>query len=449
MNELNLQFLQQPSNGQSFTFTLEFVPPLTQVYTGIFVTGIPFAGEIQIGATLLETIQNTQAYLQLNRPLPGLNYDIVGNNLIITKATRDFELGIFTGIEDVLVIGSEIPIIPKIKINIRSPYKILVDEEDQDGSKIEVFIWNKDQLKPNIPQHILSKRKVSDFQTANEYNISEFAREYVIPLSSAKVTAPAEENVKTWCYLEVVRYKLVGTTYSEIDTLNFICLNGFTSYLDGLNKSTIAQQVLLANSNIKRLQSTDNAHYVNIWLEAGSYRLSRNSVNSDFTVTTEGIWKLPLLSGTNVISVVSGATIATIKAVNECDPIYTPLELSFINRYGGWDFITLFKAKTNSFSSTSTDFNLLPSQSDYDIKEGQKRKFNFNLTQKVKCNTGFVPENYSDLLQDMLVSDVLLLDEKPVTLLTTSFEEKTTLKDNNINYELEFQYNYNLMNDVI
>jgi hypothetical protein len=91
----------------------------------------------------------------------------------------------------------------------------------------------------------------------------------------------------------------------------------------------------------------------------------------------------------------------------------------------------------------------LPSQSDYDIKEGQKRKFNFNLTQKVKCNTGFVPENYSELLQDMLVSDVLLLDEKPVTLLTTSFEEKTTLKDNNINYELEFQYNYNLMNDVI
>ena len=270
MNQLNLQFLQQPSNGQSFSFTLDFVPPLTQTYSATFVTVAPVGSEIQIGATLLETIQNTQAYFQLNIPLPGLNYDIIGSNLIITKATRDFELGSFSGITDVLVIGSEIPIVPKIKINIRSPYKVIIDESGQDGSKVELYLWNKDTSKPTVPQHILSKRKVSNFQTANEYNISDFAREYVVPLSSAGVTAPAEENVNTWCYLEVKRFKLVGSTYSEIDTLEFICLNGFTSYLDGLNKSTIAQQILLTDSNIKRLQNSANSHYLNIWLEAGN-----------------------------------------------------------------------------------------------------------------------------------------------------------------------------------
>jgi hypothetical protein len=445
MNQLNLQFLQQPSNADSFTYTLEFVPPLTQTYTGIYVTGIPFAGQIQIGATLLETIQNTQAYLQLNFPLPGLNYTIIANNLIITKATRDFELGLFLGIEDTLVIGDEIPIVPKIKINIRSPYKILIDEDDQDGSKIELFFWNKGDIKPTIAQHILSKKKVSNFQTANEYNISEFAKEYINPIAPIGVTAPEEEDVNTWCYMEVKRYKLVGTTYSEIDTLEFICLNGFNSYQDGLNKSTIAQQVVLTDNSFKRLQTENNSHYVNVWLEDEDYTFN----NDDFTVTTEGIWRLPLKSGSNSLSIQEGAEIFNINIENQCEPIYTPLKLSFINRFGGWDFITLFKNSVNSFSATAEDYSLLPSQSDYDIRQGQKRRFNHSLMQKVKCNTGFVPQGYSEMIKDLLVSDVMLLNEKPVYLVATSFEEKTTLNNNNINYELEFEYNYNLINGVI
>ena len=159
--------------------------------------------------------------------MPGLNYAIIADNLIITKATRDFELSSFTGITDVLVIGSVIPIVPKIKINIRSPYKILVDESGQEGSKIELFFWNKGTTKPTIPQHILSKRKISNFQTANEYNISEFAKEYIKPIAPTTVATQAEENVDTWCYMEVKRYKLVSGSYSQIDTLEFICLNGF------------------------------------------------------------------------------------------------------------------------------------------------------------------------------------------------------------------------------
>lgn len=443
MNQLNLQFLQQPSLGQSFTFTLDFVPPLTQIYSGTYGTNIA------IGATLLETIQNTQTYLQLNVPLPGLNYAIIADNLIITKATRDFELSSFTGITDVLVIGSVIPIVPKIKINIRSPYKILVDESGQEGSKIELFFWNKGTTKPTIPQHILSKRKISNFQTANEYNISEFAKEYIKPIAPTTVATQAEENVDTWCYMEVKRYKLVSGSYSQIDTLEFICLNGFNSYQDGLNKSTIEQQILLSDNSFKRLQTENNSHYYNVWLEPDDYSVSTEISLNNFTVTTEGIWKIPLKQGNNTLTFQGGAEIFNVNAENQCEPIYTPLKLSFINRFGGWEFITLFKNSINSFSSSSQDYNLLPTKSDYDIRQGQKRKYNFSLMQKVKCNTGFVPQGYSELIKDLMVSDVVLLDDKPAYLVATSFEEKTVFNNNNINYELEFEYNYNLMNDVI
>lgn len=443
MNQLNLEFLQQPSNGQSFTFTLDFVPPLTQIYSGTYGT------DIAIGATLLETIQNTQTYLQLNIPLPGLNYTIIADNLIITKAARDFELSSFTGITDVLVIGSEIPIVPKIKINVRSPYFVQVDEAGQEGSKIELFIWNKGTTKPSIPQHILSKSKVSDFQTSNEYNISDFAKEYINPIAPTIVTTQAEENVNTWCYLEVKRFKLVAGTYSQIDTLEFICLNGFNSFLDGLNKSTIEQQILLIDNSFKRLQTENNSHYYNVWLEPDDYSVTNVISLNNFTVTTEGVWKIPLKQGNNTLTFQGGADIFNVNAENQCEPIYTPLKCAFINRYGGWDFITLFKNSVNNFNATSKDFNLLPSALDYDIRQGRKQNFNFELMQKVKCNTGFVPENYSELIKDLIVSEVVLLDNKPVKVLTTSYEEKTTFNNNNINYEIEFEYNYNLINDVI
>jgi hypothetical protein len=69
--------------------------------------------------------------------------------------------------------------------------------------------------------------------------------------------------------------------------------------------------------------------------------------------------------------------------------------------------------------------------------------------QKIKCNTGWVYENYSELIQDLLLSEVVLLDNKPVVVKSQNFDIKTSLKDKNINYEIDFEYSFGLINDVI
>ena len=60
-----------------------------------------------------------------------------------------------------------------------------------------------------------------------------------------------------------------------------------------------------------------------------------------------------------------------------------------------------------------------------------------------------VDENYSELIQDLLLSEVVILDYKPAIVKSQSFDIKTHLKDKNINYEIEFEFNYGLINDVI
>jgi hypothetical protein len=155
-------------------------------------------------------------------------------------------------------------------------------------------------------------------------------------------------------------------------------------------------------------------------------------------ITGPGLWTLEFQGNTYTFNV-----------EEVCETKYTPIICTFINRFGGWQYLTFFKASSSGIDVKSKDYNLLPSSIDYNPLQGQKQRFNFQGTQKIKCNTGWVDENYSELIQDLMLSQVVLLDNKPAVVKSQSFDIKTHLKDRNINYEVEFEYNYGLINDVI
>ena len=54
-----------------------------------------------------------------------------------------------------------------------------------------------------------------------------------------------------------------------------------------------------------------------------------------------------------------------------------------------------------------------------------------------------------NILKDLLFSDTILLDNKPVLIKNKSITYKNTLKDRLINYEMEFEYAYNYINNVV
>jgi len=67
----------------------------------------------------------------------------------------------------------------------------------------------------------------------------------------------------------------------------------------------------------------------------------------------------------------------------------------------------------------------------------------------IKLNTGFVTQDYSELITDLLLSETILLDNVPVTVKTKSVELKTHIKDKMINYEIEFEYAFDIINNMI
>jgi len=330
------------------------------------------------------------------------------------------------------------------KIFIRSPYFIEVDELNQTNAKIELYIWNKESTKPSTPTYTLSKDIASSTQTLISWNISNYAKEFIKPVAPVVVSVPTEESDLTWCYMQVISY----SNDEEVNDETFVCLNGYTAYSDGYNYSTTDDIVPLVNVDIKAYKYT-NVPYINVFLDSNQYTWSSDSAFDFIDEPTEGMWKLPYDFSRYEFAVDGGSTDFVFNSEELCEPKYTPITCTFINRYGGWQFLTFFKANSQSIDTTSKDFNMLPSALDYNVLKGQKRAFNQQGKQKIKCNTGWVDENYFELIQDLLLSETVLLDNKPVMVKTQSSEYKTGLKDKNINYEIEFEYNFGLINDVI
>jgi hypothetical protein len=322
------------------------------------------------------------------------------------------------------------------KIFVRSPYFIQIDEPNQLSGSIELYIWNKNSTEPTTPNYTLSK----DIPTANQpvlsWNISNYALEFIKPIKTTTVSVPTEEDVNTWCYMRVISY----SDGEEVADETYICLNGYTNYSIGYNQYSDYIVVPLVNPTIT-FQKTDTiVPYVNVFYEQGDYEVIDYGT---LTVTEPGMWKIPLTDNVN------GDDYFEYYSVEVCEPKYTPITCTYINRFGGWQFLTFFKASSELIDTEYKEFNLMPSNVDYDPYLGVNKVFNNQGKQSIKCNTGWVDENYFELIQDLLLSETILLGNKPVTIKSKSMDKKTYIKDKNINYTIDFQYAFGLINDIM
>jgi hypothetical protein len=353
----------------------------------------------------------------------------------------------------------------------RSPYFISVNEAGQTGAKIKLYIWNEGTAVPTTPTYILSKNIPSATQTNLSFNISNYVREFIDNIAPLVPEPIAVEENKAWCFVAVERYKTVSTTDTLLDSTIYTCTNGYTKYLDGYNENIDDTIIPLTNDlqTIYYNRDAGNIPYVNLLFSnptgAESLDIRWIQLNSNTVIDSTGIgdvgnfnYAIALANegvaydNGNRLRIIDDTTagiLATYRVIPLCEPKYTSVFCSFINAKGGWQFLTFFKAQTNNINVKGSTYKMMPSALNYNIAQGQTKSFNINGGQTVKLNTGWVDENYSDIITQLLLSETILLDNKPVEIKTQSSSLKTSLQDKMINYEMEFEYAFNLINDVI
>jgi hypothetical protein len=359
-------------------------------------------------------------------------------------------------------------------ILVRSPYKILVDEATQVYTKCVVDIIDPAGVLPT--KTVTLEKQIPDVVNRDcWFNISPYIKDYIENISPSAIT-PTDEDANMWRKVEVTTYWKVNLTdaWTELEVQEFVAVNGYNDYKGGYNQSVVTDVMILTNPN-PRIQRSNNNQYFNVLVDFNPadgfdlvyrYRNLANATIEDFVVFDNatdpaGIFmlKVPYRTATdglengNSVQVRYDTTggepeVQRVYFINGDDCLYTPVKCTFINSFGGWQYLTFFKSRTDSYEVKSKGFNLLADAVDYNPLRGQKKEFNFDMKQSVKLNTGWVDENTIELLVELIASETILLDNEPVVLKDKSIQKKTRLRDKMINYEMNFEYAFNLINDV-
>lgn len=362
----------------------------------------------------------------------------------------------------------------------RSPYFISVNETGQTGAKIEIFLWdsNPATVEPTTPNYVLTEGIPSLTNREIVFNISPFIKEILDPYGpDYDASAPKAVSARHFqtINVRVKTYKLVSGVYTLVDNLRFFATNGYSDYLQGSNYDYAQNYGDLPDGILVPLKENNRTWY---YPDNNPFTLSRG-INilidhdgvSDTIVTYTGQSPINVLTSVNpagyyntlipihlyanangltefVVENTASSNTFTARIQRVCEPKFTPVIVDFVNKLGGWDFITFFKTRTDSTATDSKPYNLGQKRWDYDVTLGQKKEFNFSQTRTVKLSTGFVPEYYGALIEQLMASGNVLLDTLPALVKTKTQTIKSQLNNRLINYEVEFEMNYNLINDM-
>jgi hypothetical protein len=345
----------------------------------------------------------------------------------------------------------------------RSPYIIRIAQAGQVGSRLTIFLSNSATFTP-LPQYSLSKLIPSPTNVETLYDISQYIREYIRFLAcssggNSSIPNPTNERVN----VQLKLYTDNGVTITQVGaTQTHIGFDGYTYYEELYNKD-------LGNYGLD-----EGTYYYNPTSDAGKIRVTTiiNSVARYTNLSTGTLTSIGLATGTFDIPRVRTTELAVGNKVEILNPAqviqktyyfypldeckYTPVIIDFVNRYGAWQREFFFKASNDTFNVENTEYNLMQTSrfasipsTFYSGLEGQRKVFNANAKKSIKVNTGWVKETWKEVLKQIMLSERILIDDKPAKINTKSTELFKQINTKQINYSLEFEFAFDVINSVI
>lgn len=316
------------------------------------------------------------------------------------------------------------------------------------------------------------------------FDISELVNDFIeqkfinnTPLTGYNVSADTQS---VWVTVTTSARESDGTLIGTTTTTNYLAQEGYNDFKDGVNYTTepiamISGSYIQYNKgdyiylplNAERVQSAVfkyNGASISTYSVSDNFN-SNQKINYAYYLTTSQEIDEILINYDDEL-----ATTITVKEIEECK--YPVHKIVFLNRWGAFQDLFFFKKSVESLESRSENFNrsiFEARQVYYTEREGEceenynynvysttahaKKTFNANATESISLNTGFVSELMNPYFEELMVSEYIwLIDENdivyPVNLKDSSFTYKTGLNDRLINYTMNFEKSFALVNNI-
>lgn len=359
------------------------------------------------------------------------------------------------------------PIIPivldDVTILSRSPYNITITPPVLfDAMSVNLYLYkgHKTTDKPTLATYSLSKSVVIAGQTKIGVEISKIVNDlvknnYTQTLGGGSNTTSTKDSL--WCYVEITMKYLEEPVYYVNQTL--YVLDGFGYHTELANPtidtnvlSSITDHVFYNGSVYPLYFKTKNLNSITINGTSVSFTYSQNYNNQLVGMVNIGAYTTTTGTFDAVFVYSTGTETHSFEVKEECK--YPIVNCIFKNKYGFWQNIPFNKLSKKTIDFESQDFMpIVSSFGTYSLNSHNKKNFLNNGKEKITVNTDFLKENYNDLFKELMLSEFVYLEESgtvyPVNLLKKTFETKTKLINKLIQYSMDFEYSFNLMNTVI
>ena len=307
--------------------------------------------------------------------------------------------------------------------------------------------------KPSTPQYTIKKDRISG-NTNISLEIGELVRDYLSSTFNDDYLSHTR-----WVEADVFYFDEADQpfTFSNPQNFSFIALDGYGYFEDGTNPE-LQRHALISSNTI--FIPEDTSSKLPIFAE-GVGKVTINGVDtqiSDNGNTNQKIQYLTIPANVDNILVYDTddtTLLKTIRVKNICEPKYETFKITFINKYGAFENLFLFKKSIENLQVTSDNYkrNIISnSTSTYNTFEGQRERYNVNGQTTLTLNTGFIDEEINKTIEELFLSENVFIrfENKtlPIIPKTQNLTFKTSLNDRLINYTIDFDFAYDKINNV-
>ena len=246
-------------------------------------------------------------------------------------------------------------------------------------------------------------------------------------------------------------------TYGSPVVTSYIAFNGYGYFEDEINPQ-LSRNALITTDTIYLPEGT--AGKLPIFAE-GVGKVIIDSSTTEITDSGNTNQKIQYLTipadslELKVYDTDDSTLLKTIKVNNVCEPKYTPLKVTFINKYGAYQDMWFFKKSTESFDVTDEKFKRNTIQNStvtYPKYGGQEERYNTNAIKSISLNTGFINEDSNSAIEELFLSENVWIKQGsstlPIVPKSKSLTLKTSLNDKLSNYTVDFEFAFNKINNV-
>lgn len=347
--------------------------------------------------------------------------------------------------------------------------------------KLWIYSGNFGSKDAANPTYTLQKDKLPS-ESGITFDIAELVKDYI----EIRFTGDYNNIQQTaWVEYELTREYDDLTESTLIG--DFIAYNGYGDFEEGVNPElnpTLLQSnttIYVPEGEIPRvpiLRSTNGTAAVEyytggilidtetqgmvidyITADLDNYTADTELLNADVSILTTPIGTgIAEYDGADkMIIIATDGSTTTVNVNYICEPKFTPYKVTFLNKFGVLQDLWFFKKRTDNLNITKESYkrntiDIGANDVSYSRYKSTKELYNINSDRSFTMNTGFVIEDFNEVIRQLLMTENAWISENnevyPIVPKTSSLEYKTQLNDKLINFTIEFEYAYNDTNNI-